>query len=1183
MSYAHLHLHTHYSLLDGANKIPALMKRVHEAGMAHAAMTDHGNMFGAIDFYKTALAHDVKPIIGCEVYVAPRSRKDKSKIVADDYERAGNNHLILLAMNTDGYKNLSRLVSQSFIDGFYYKPRIDKELLTELNGGLICLSGCLAGEVATTFNKGRPDKAREAVEWYASLFGDRYYLEIQDNHLEEQRRVNEFLIPLSQEMGIPLVATNDCHYLEHDDHEAHEVLLCVQTGKSLSDEKRWQFGTDQLFVKDPQAMLAAFPDAPDAIATSVDIAERCNLELHFGNYQFPVYATDPGLSLEQQLERDAKAGLERRIKEFDERGTNIERPAYEQRLQSELQMICKMGFAGYFLIVADFINWAKSQNIPVGPGRGSAAGSLVSYALRITDLDPIPYGLLFERFLNPERITMPDIDVDFCFERREEVLEYVRNKYGHDRVAHIITFGTMKGKAALRDVGRALDFTFAETDRICKLYPAAKQGKDFPLQKALEMEPRLRKERDSGEREAKLFQYAIKLEGLARHVSKHAAGIVISNRPLVEDVPLFVDKEGTVMTQFAGPDIEAIGLIKFDFLGLKTLTLLDNAVHMIAENNGRKIDLPSLRLDDAAAYRLVSRADTVGIFQMESGGMQNLLRQIKPSTFEDLIAVLALFRPGPLDSGMVEEYIKRRDGREVVVYPDPVLADILRETFGIIVYQEQVMQIAQVFAGYSLGEADNLRRAMGKKKAEAMAAEREKFIEGGRQLGRDRTAAVQIFEQIQTFAAYGFNKSHSAAYALISYQTAYLKHHHPREFMAALLSMEMGDTDRTIKNLADCGRQGIKILPPCVNASRADFTVADGGIRFGLAAVKGVGEKAVEIILAAREAGPFTSLADFASRVTAGQVNKRVVESLIKAGAFDVIEPSRARLLAGVEAALARAQRIAEDRKAGQMGLFGGGGSGGNSGSGHGDSEDILPNVAEWDDATRLEQEHEVVGFYISGHPLNNHLRDLELLKPTKTSDLTARMDHETISIAGVTNTIRRKNSRKGDRYATFNLEDRFGVIEVIAWPKTYKKCEDAVLGRRPVLVTGRLEISDAGLARGGGGDDSQDPVDVGTDAPVGKCQIIADRVVPLVEARRDRTVGVNMTVESGRLQPECIKDLEQTLRRFPGTCRPHLFVIRPGASRTSIELPEHLLIDPNDDFLLEVERILGPGSAALR
>ncbi len=1180
MSYAHLHLHTHYSLLDGANKIDALMKRVSSAGMPAAAMTDHGNMFGTVDFYRSAVAHGVKPIIGCEVYVAPRSRTERgASVKSDDYERAGNNHLILLAQNLEGYRNLSRLVSQSYIDGFYYKPRIDKEILREFNAGIICLSGCLAGEVATTFTKGRPDKAREAIEWYSRLFGDRYYLEIQDNHIEDQRRLNDFLIPMSKDMGIPLVATNDCHYLEHEDHVAHEVLLCVQTGKSLSDDTRWQFGTDQLFVKDASAMIEAFPEAPEAIKTSLDIADRCDLELKFGDYQFPVYTTDEGYTLERQLERDAKDGLDRRIAEAGALGLTIDETTYRDRVTTELAMINQMGFAGYFLIVADFINWAKEQGIPVGPGRGSAAGSLVSYALRITDIDPIPYGLLFERFLNPERISMPDIDVDFCFERREEVLEYVRDKYGRDRVAHIITFGTLKAKAAIRDVGRALDFTFAETDRMCKLYPAAKQGRDFPLAQALTMEPRLAAIRDSGEREANLFKYALKLEGLARHVSKHAAGIVISNRPLVEDVPLFVDKEGTTMTQFAGPEIEAIGLIKFDFLGLKTLTLLENAVRMVAENTGKNIVLSALPLDDPGPYWLISRADTVGIFQMESGGMQKLLTQIKPRVFEDLIAVLALFRPGPLDSGMVEQYIKRRDGSEQVVYPDPVLGAMLKETFGVIVYQEQVMQIAQVFAGYSLGDADLLRRAMGKKKASEMAKQRERFLKGAKALGRDPGVAEQIFQQMETFAAYGFNKSHSAAYALVSYHTAYLKHYHPSEFMAALLTMEMGDTDRTIKNLGDCARHGIKILPPSVNESRANFTPIPEGIRFGLCAVKGVGEKAIDIILEAREEGPFKNLSDFCARTAAGQVNKRIVECLVKAGAFDGIELSRARMLSGIESAMSRAQRVIEDRKAGQMGLFGAASANGSSES---EAEEDLPRVADWDDTTRLEYEHEVVGFYISGHPLDSYIRDLEFLTPTPTSELRSRMDQETVTVAGVTNSIKRKNSKKGDRYATFNLEDRDGVVEVIAWPKTYKACEETLLGRTPVLVTGRLEVGDsAGARMRPGGADNADGATSGPDLTA-KCQIIADKLIPLVQARRDRAIGVTLTVESGRLGPECIEALERTLKRFPGSCRPFLSVVRPGDSQTTIEFPG-LRIDPCDELFVEVERILGPGTASLR
>jgi DNA polymerase-3 subunit alpha len=1040
LGYAHLHLHTHFSLLDGANKIEPLMRTVAANGMPAAAMTDHGNMFGVVEFYKGATAAGVKPIIGCEVYVAPRSRTDKSAVTADDFERAGNNHLILLAMNDTGYRNLSRMVSQSYIDGFYYKPRIDKELLREFNAGLICLSGCLAGEVATAIVAGRHDVARKVIEEYATLFGDRYYLEIQDNHLDLQRRVNEFLIEVAPEVGVPLVATNDCHYLDHADAEAHEVLLCVQTGKRFADETRWKFGTDQLYVKSPEQMLEAFPDCPEAIKTSVDIAERCNLEMQFGKFQFPVYRAPDDRPLDAYLRELALTGLDERLATLKVRDPKLDEPAYRARLDTELDCIRAMGFAGYFLIVADFINYAKSIGIPVGPGRGSAAGSLVSYALRITDIDPIRYKLLFERFLNPERITMPDIDVDFCYERRDEVVRYVREKYGHDRVANIITFGTLKGKAAIRDVGRVLEFSFAETDRICKLYPAPKQGKDFSLAQALEMEPRLREVRDTGERERKLFEYALKLEGLARHVSKHAAGIVISDKPLIEHVPLFVDKDGTVMTQFSGPDIETIGLIKFDFLGLKTLTLLADTVRRIKETTGKDIDLADLPFDDRATYRLVGGADTVGIFQMESGGMRKLLTQIKPSTFEDLIAVLALFRPGPLDSGMVEQYIKRKDGREQVRFPDQALREILAETYGVIVYQEQVMQIAQVYGGYSLGQADMLRRAMGKKKAEAMAKEKKGFIEGAVKKGRDRGAAENIFQQMETFAAYGFNKSHSAAYALISYQTAYLKAHYPREFFASLLTMEMGDTDKVYKNLADCRSHGIRVMPPDVNSSRQDFTICDEGIRFGLGAVKGLGDKAVESIIEARDAtGPFRSLGDFCMRAGGAQVNRRIVEGLITSGAFDSVHGSRRQLLEAVDATTAWAARVLEDRAAGQMGLFGGA-------SGSSTPEPALPEVKEWEDLQRLEREHDAVGFYISGHPLDRYVRDLDLLGVVGTQSVGNLRDQETVTMAGVTNTVRLKNSRKGDRYATFNLEDREGAIEVIAWPDTFKKCEAAIV-----------------------------------------------------------------------------------------------------------------------------------------
>jgi len=1174
LSYAHLHLHTHYSLLDGANKIGSLMNRVSSLGMPAAAMTDHGNMFGTIDFYRAAVAAGVKPIIGCEVYVAPGSRKEKkAAVTSEDYERGGNNHLILLAKDLQGYRNLSRLVSQSYLDGFYYKPRIDKEILREFNEGLICLSGCLSGELACAISADREDIARKVIEEYEGIFGDRYYLEIQDNHLEEQNKVNEYLKQVAPEVGIPLVATNDCHYLEHDDAEAHEVLLCVQTGKRLSDETRWKFGTDQLFVKGADDMRQAFSE--EAVRTSLDIADRCDLEITFGKNQFPVYHTPEDRPLEEFLTEMAEEGLERRLVVLKERYGELDEQVYRDRLATELEIIIAMEFAGYFLIVSDFVNHAKSQGIPVGPGRGSAAGSLVSYALEITDIDPIRYNLLFERFLNPERVSMPDIDVDFCMERREEVIEYVREKYGQDRVASIITFGTMKGKAAIRDVGRVLEFSFAETDRICKLYPAPKQGRDFSLAQALEMEPKLAEMRVPGSREEKLFEFALKLEGLARHVSKHAAGVVISEKPLVESVPLFVDKDGAVMTQFAGPEIEAIGLIKFDFLGLKTLTLLADAVKRIQETTGKTIDLSQIPLDDRATYRLVSSADSVGIFQMESGGMRKLLTQIKPKNFEDIVAILALFRPGPLDSGMVEEYIKRRDGREVVRYPDPTLEAILSETYGVIVYQEQVMQIAQVYGGYSLGDADLLRRAMGKKKAEAMAKEKKRFIEGALAKGHPQNKAEDIFQQMETFAAYGFNKSHSAAYALVTYHTAYLKTHHPREFYAALLSMEMGDTDKVYKNLSDCRHHDVPVLPPCVNSSRADFTVTDDGIRFGLGAVKGAGEKAIDAIAEARKDGAFKTLADFCLRTGGTQVNKRIIEGLIKSGAFDAVDEARERLLEGLDTAMSWASRVAADRAAGQTSLFGGGDSGG------AEQEPDLPKIPAWDAGRRLSAEHEVVGMYISGHPLDRYTADIEFLSAVATSALDSKRDQEQISLAGVTNTVRLKNSRKGDRYATFNLEDREGVVEVIAWPEAYGKCEAAIVSNDPVIITGKLELGERGGRGGGGNGGGSDEGGEGGGFAM-KPQIIADEILLLSDARRRKARSVDVHVRVDSFDVGRLAELKDAFKQYPGACRSFLKLLKPGASETTIELPTDLNVDPSDDFRDAVETLLGPGSTSV-
>jgi DNA polymerase-3 subunit alpha len=1157
MGFVHLHVHTQYSLLDGANKIGALIDKVTAANMPAIAITDHGNMFGAVEFYRTAAKAGVKPIIGCEMYVAPKSRTDKGGGRADDFEAGGNHHLILLVMNAEGYRNLCRLVTLSYKEGFYYKPRIDKALLREYNAGLIALSGCLASEVNQAIAAGSIDRARDVMEEYRAIFDGRYYVEIQDNHLPQQERANVELVRLANELGLPLVATNDCHYLEPEDAKAHEVLLCIQTGKTWNDPKRWRFETDQLYVKAPEQMRAAFPDSPEAIGNTIDVAARCDFELTFGRYQFPVFATPQKETLEECLDGQARRGLEERLEPLRARADwSAERDqTYVSRLESELAIINAMGFAGYFLIVADFTTWAKRQGIPVGPGRGSAAGSLVAYALGITDLDPIPYHLLFERFLNPERKSMPDIDMDFCFERRDEVIRYVREKYGEERVAQIITFGTLKGKQTIKDVGRVLEFSFAETDRIAKLYPAPKQGKDFRLEDALEMEPRLKELRERGGREGQLFDYALRLEGLLRHASKHAAGVVIGERPLIESLPLFVDKDETVMTQYPYADVDAIGLIKFDFLGLKTLTMIHNIVQRVRQGRGVSLEIASLPLDDRPTYRLIAKGDTVGVFQLESGGMRKLLTQLRPTTFEDVIAVLALFRPGPLDSGMVEQFIKRKHGKEPIKYLHAALEPILRDTYGVIVYQEQVMQIAQALAGYSLGDADNLRRAMGKKKREEMEREKERFISGATERGLAEKLASEIFQQMETFAAYGFNKSHSAAYALVSYQTAYLKAHFPEEFMAGLLTLEMSDTDKTYKNIAECRERGIHILPPSVNESREDFTVSMAGegerrsIRFGLGAVRGVGSKAVEAIIAALAEGPFTSLGDFCKRALGPQVNKRVIESLIKCGAFDFTGEPRRRLLEGLERVCQWAAPVSRPECTNQMGLFAPG-----SLPVRVAAPPALPEVPEWEQKERLRAERETIGFFITGHPLDKYERDLKRVANTTTAQLRSRTHQESVSVVGVIHTLKLKNSRKGDRYAAFNLEDRVGVVEVIAWPETYRRCEAAIHGDEPVVVTGSAEISEE------------------------RCQIIADTVSPLVEARERGAKQVHFALHSESVGPESLQLLRNTLSQHRGSCNAFLHLLLPNRTETVIALPADLKVAPTERMVEDVERLFGNG-----
>ena len=1169
--FVHLHCHTQYSLLDGANKVDELIERVKALKQPALAMTDHGNMFGAIEFYLEASKKGVKPIIGCEIYVAPTSRFERKGV--DKGNKEYNNHLILLAMNLEGYKNLCKLVTIGFMEGFYYKPRIDKEVLQEHNRGIIALSACLQGEVSYALNAGNIEKAKEAAQSYERIFGDRYYLEIQDNKLPDQEKVNRLIVELGKELSLPVVATNDCHYGERDDAAAHDVLLCVQTGKTVIDENRLKMHTDELFVKSAELMRQGFDYCPGAVERTVEIADRCNLELQFGHYHFPHFEAPKDKSLDDYLDELTRRGLAERMANFElAQGEEHEKrlKLYDERLDYELGVIKGMQFSGYFLIVADFINYAKDNGIPVGPGRGSAAGSLVAYALKITDLDPIRHGLLFERFLNPERKSMPDIDVDFCIRGRDQVIRYVKEKYGADKVAQIATFGTLKAKAAIKDVGRALGFSFAETDAIAKLIPAPKQGFDYSLGESIKMEPRLAALMKSDARVKSLIDHAMRLEGLTRHSSTHAAGVVLSNLPLVEYLPLYVDKEGGIVTQFDMSCVEKIGLIKFDFLGLKTLTLLHDCVKLIEKSKGVTVDLNNLPLDDKKTYKLLCSGATTGIFQLESTGIREMTVKIRPNCFEDLVAILALFRPGPLDSGMAEQYIQRKHGREQIKYLHPRLQETLKDTYGVIVYQEQVMQIARFLAGYSMGEADILRRAMGKKDPEEMSKQRERFVEGAVKNKIDADTAGEIFDQMETFARYGFNKSHSAAYALVSYQTAYLKTHYPVEFMAGLLTSEMGDTDKVIKNLAECREKNIVVLPPDINESSADFTPVGEKIRFGLAAVKNVGEKAVEVILQSRaEEGAFNSIFDFCRRVDLTAVNRRVLESLIKCGAFDLTGTARARMLAALDEAMRIGQAHQKNRESNQIDLFGLSSGSSSSFGGANGFHDKYPDAEDWTQQQKLVHEKESLGFYITGHPLDKYEGRLARLTSGPIAGMKERAVPGEVKAGGVVTAMRLKNTKKGDRYASFQLEDKTGFIEVIVWPETYKRCGETLVSDDPILVVGKMDIGEE------------------------RVQIIANEIIPLEEAsqrlpparKKDNGGRVHVYLRGAAFTPDELAQLHETLRRHPGASPVSLHLFSPDQTEAIIEADD-LRVSSDAELLETVEQLFGdrvtfsPGSS---
>jgi DNA polymerase-3 subunit alpha len=1146
-NFIHLHLHTQYSLLDGAVRLGDLLDKASEYRMPAVAITDHGNMFGAIEFYEKCVYAGIKPIIGAEVYVAPGSRFARE--MGNGQEAVSNFHLILLCENLKGYRNLSRLVSAGFKEGFYYKPRIDKELLSEHSEGLIALSACLKGEVAYLCNRNRMEDALAVARWYGETFPERYYIELQENTLAEQAIANTRLQEVAAELSLPLVATNDCHYLNREDARAHEVLLCIQTGKNMNDSNRMRFSADEFYFKSPKEMAEAFHYAPEAIANTARIAERCMLELDFKTYHFPQYHKPDDKSLDEMLAEQAEAGLKERLAVI--RAKNLDfTPALEEayflRLRLELDCIKEMKFPGYFLIVADFINWAKNQGIPVGPGRGSAAGSLVAYAVRITDIDPLPYNLLFERFLNPERISMPDIDVDFCQDRREEVIQYVANKYGRDKVCQIITFGTMAARGVIRDVGRALDMAYGDVDRIAKLVP---EVLGITLEKALKQEPKLNELANAEPNVRELLDVALRLEGLARHASTHAAGVVVAPDVMEEFCPVYKDqKSGSITTQYSMKYVEKIGLVKFDFLGLKNLTVIDNAVKLIRSGLDTEFDISRLRDDDKMTYQLLQSGNTTGVFQLESSGMQGLLVKLKPSCFEDIIAVVALYRPGPLGSGMVDDFIDRKHERKKVVYDLPQLEPILKDTYGVIVYQEQVMQIARTLAGYSLGGADLLRRAMGKKDPVAMAKEKDKFLAGAKDQGIDRKKAESIFDLMAKFAEYGFNKSHSAAYALVAYQTAYLKAHYPVEFMAALLTEDMGSTDKVIKNIADCREMEIEVLPPDINASALSFRVLGNSIRFGLGAVKNVGGSAIEAIREARQDGEFRDIFDFCERVDLRRVNKRVVESLIKCGAFDSTGAHRSALMAGLEEAMNLGQSIQQERESAQASLFGtaeivkGNGNGGAR----------LPDLPEWDEKILLGFEKDALGFFITGHPLSRYVGLMKRFVTADTASLAELPDKSEVRVCGIVSTLKEILTKKGERMGFVSIEDLTGSVEVVVLPDIYAPCVHSLKSDEPLLVAGTLEVGEKGS------------------------KIRASEVRSLKEVQVEETRSVHFTLRASGLERDHLESLKTILNHYQGPCRSLLHIIIPAKSRTTIKLPESCKVAASDDLALAVRNLLG-------
>jgi DNA polymerase III subunit alpha len=1183
--FVHLHLHTEFSLLDGACRIDELLDQAAVLKMPAIGVTEHGNMFSSVIFHDHARARGLKPILGCEVYMAPGSRLTKS---GNPGETA--NHLILLAETNEGYHNLIKLVSAGYTDGFYYKPRIDRELLARHSKGLIGLSSCLKGEVAEGLSHQQERKAIDAASAYRDILGpDNFFLELQWHGIEEQRVVNSGLPAIARALKLPLVCTNDVHYLREADAHPHDILLCIGTGKAFSDPKRLRYDAKQFFLKTPAEMAEVFKDFPDALKNTMRIAERCDVRLEEGKNYLPNFDVPAGFTLDDYFEHVTREGFRNRLtrlRQLAASGTlrhTIDE--YERRLSYELEMIKKMEYPGYFLIVWDFIRYAREQGIPVGPGRGSAAGSLVAYCLRITDVDPIDFDLIFERFLNPERVSLPDIDIDFCERRRGEVIEYVTRKYGRENVAQIITFGTMKAKAVVRDVGRVLEMPFADVDKVAKQIPPTL---DMTLAKALEESEPLRLMEQSDPKVKELLSVARRLEGMTRHASVHAAGVVIAPKAITEYAPLYKGARDEIVTQWSMKEIERVGLLKMDFLGLSTLTLIYDAIEEIKHTTGEQLDIDRVPLDDSKTYQIFQDGQTYGIFQFESSGMRDILRKSKPQRLDDLIALNALYRPGPLRSGMVDNWIAGKLGKTEVKYELPQLEPILSDTYGVIAYQEQVMRISNVVAGFTLGEADVLRKAMGKKDPVVMAKMRGKFVEGAKKLGTNEKKATHLFDLVEHFAGYGFNKSHSTAYAFLAYQTAYLKANYPWHFAAALLTIESQNTEKLAVYLGECRDRGVPVLAPDINESQLRFTVTPKGVRFGLTAIKNVGEGAIESLLEVRKKqGRIASLHQLCEELDLRLVNKRVFESLVKAGAFDSISGAadmptvsvRPRLMAAIDAACEHGARLQRDRNEGQAQLFGGFGDadGDAAGVGSGLSAAALPDAKPWTEAEQLGYEKETLGLYWSGHPVDRYATALKEFGAKSIGELaeappTAPRDNgwgpggpkpieADTSIGGIVATVRQLKTRKGDRMAVFTLEDAAGGVEVIVFPEAYQRSAGLIEPGTLVLVRGKLERDEESV------------------------RILVSEIAPLesVRERLAREIAIHFRTPANR---GMLETLGEIFARHRGDRKVSFEVETgepPNRLRVRVDVSSQIRVRPSPALIAEVEQVVGTGSVELR